>query len=159
MSKFFTVVLRAGIAGAILLGLFGQVLVIPNSGMEELNRIPTPFAHLYATVGILGIACVQVAMVAVWMLLAMIERDAIFTLKAFRWIDIVIGASIAATLLAAGVAVHLLFTDIPEMTVLGMWLASVAAAGVGACFAMLMVIMRGLLRKATDLEAEMAEVV
>jgi hypothetical protein len=159
MSKFFTVVLRAGIAGAILLGLFGQVLVIPNSGMEELNRILTPFAHLYATVGILGIACVQVAMVAVWMLLAMIERDAIFTLKAFRWIDIVIGASIAATLLAAGVAVHLLFTDIPEMTVLGMWLASVAAAGVGACFAMLMVIMRGLLRKATDLEAEMAEVV
>lgn len=159
MSKLFTVVLRAGIAGAILLGLFGQVLVIPNSGMEEFNRIISPFAYLYATIGILGIACVQVAMVAVWMLLTMIERDAIFTLKAFRWIDIIIGASIAATLLAAGVAVHLLFTDIPEMTVLGMWLAAIAAAAVGSCFAMLMVIMRGLLRKATDLEAEMAEVV
>jgi hypothetical protein len=159
MSIFFTVVLRAGIAGAILLGLFGQVLVIPNSGMEEFNRLVPPFAYTYATVGILGIACVQVAMVAVWMLLGMIERNAIFTLKAFRWIDIIIGASIAASLLAAGVAVHLLFTDILEMQLLGMWLASVTAAGVGACFAMLMVVMRGLLRKATDLEAEMAEVV
>jgi hypothetical protein len=29
----------------------------------------------------------------------------------------------------------------------------------GACLAMLMTIMRGLLRKATDLESEMAEVV
>jgi len=159
MSKIFTVILRAGIAGAILLGLFGQVLVIPNSGMEEFNRILPSFAYVYATVGILGIACVQVAMAAVWMLLTMIERDAIFTLKAFRWIDTVIGASIAATLLAAGVAVQLLFTDIPEMTVLGMWLGAIAAAGVGACFAMLMVVMRGLLRKATDLETEMAEVV
>lgn len=117
----------------------------------------------YVTVAIVGVACVQVALVAVWMLLAMVRRGAIFTPLAFRWVDALIGSSIMATLLAIGVTGHLALSDIPSpddgMEVIGALAAAVAGVGVGASFAMLIVIMRSLLRKATDLQTEMAEVV
>ncbi|MFC3494461.1 DUF2975 domain-containing protein [Glycomyces rhizosphaerae] len=160
MSKFFTIVLRAGIAALFLFSLFGQAIVIPNSGVDELRRfLPERYVTAYLVLGILGVVCVQVAMAAVWKLLAMAERDAIFSPKAFRWIDIIIGAAVAATALSFGVAVHLMFTDMTEMAFISAGLLAVACAAGGACLAMLMVVMRGLLRKATDLETEMAEVV
>lgn len=161
MHKRFTIILRAAIAAALLVSLFGQILVIPNSGMEELRRYfpEGATATTYAVLGILGVVCVQVSMGAVWMLLGMVERDAIFTSKAFRWIDLIIGAAGAATLLAFGTAVHLMFAPMSEMDFLGLWLPTVACTGAGVCFILLMAVMRGLLRKATDLETEMAEVV
>ncbi|WP_328546669.1 DUF2975 domain-containing protein [Streptomyces platensis] len=115
------------------------------------------------TVAITGIACVQVALVAMWMLLAMVERDAIFTPRAFRWVDVIIGTSVVATLLALGVAGHLALATIPSpgdgMEVIGALGAAIAGTGVGASFAMLVVIIRSLLGKATDLQTEIAEVV
>jgi len=161
MNKALTIILRAGIAAAFLVSLFGQILVIPNSGVDELRYYfpHGPMLVVYAGLAILGVACAQVAMAAVWMLLAMIERDALFSPKAFRWIDVIIGASAAATLLSLGVVVHLMFTSMPNMIFFGAWLFAIACAAVGASFAMLMVVVRGLLRKATDLETEMAEVV
>ena len=45
------------------------------------------------------------------------------------------------------------------MEIIGASAAAMASVGVGAAFAMLMVIMRSLLRKATDLQTEMAGVV
>jgi hypothetical protein len=45
------------------------------------------------------------------------------------------------------------------MELLGALGGAVVCTAVGASFAMLVAIMRGLLRKATDLKAEMAEVV
>jgi hypothetical protein len=165
MSTLFTIILRAGIGAALFFGVFGQIIVVPT---QMADNAPYWFAgamtaEIYTAVGILGIACIQAVMVAVWMLLAMVERDAIFTPRAFRWIDLIIAASIAATLLALGVAVHLTVASAPaqvdDMNLVSMWLFAIACVGVGACFAMLMVVMRGLLRKATNLETEMAEVV
>ncbi|MFK8850620.1 hypothetical protein [Streptomyces sp. Ac-502] len=45
------------------------------------------------------------------------------------------------------------------MDVVGALAAATVAVGVGAAFAMLVVVLRSLLRKATDLQSEMAEVV
>lgn len=165
MHRVFILVLRTGILAAILVGLFGQLVVIPQTATDEVDRFPpyAPFAVPYVTVAIVGVACVQVALVAVWMLLAMVRRGAIFTPLAFRWVDALIGSSIMATLLAIGVTGHLALSDIPSpddgMEVIGALAAAVAGVGVGASFAMLIVIMRSLLRKATDLQTEMAEVV
>ncbi|MBO3734249.1 DUF2975 domain-containing protein [Glycomyces niveus] len=160
MNKLFTIALRAALAATFLFSLFGQILVIPNSVVDELRRyLPPQLVVAYATLGILGVVCIQVAMGAVWKLLAMVEQDAIFTPNAFRWIDAIIGASVAAALLSFAVAVHLMFINMDEMAFLGAWLLAVACGVAGACLAMLMTIMRGLLRKATDLESEMAEVV
>ncbi|MCD0443579.1 DUF2975 domain-containing protein [Glycomyces sp. A-F 0318] len=166
MHRFFIAVLRLGIIAVLLVGLFGQVLVIPNTAANEVENFPPyePFAVPYATAAILGVACVQVALVAMWMLLGMIGRKAIFTPRAFRWVDVVIGATVVATLIALGVVGHLMFWHVPEppgqdMALLGAFGAAVVCAGAGAAFAMAVVILRGLLRKAADLEAEMAEVV
>ncbi|MFH8468489.1 DUF2975 domain-containing protein [Streptomyces sp. NPDC017991] len=165
MHQLFIAVLRVGILTTVAVGLFGQIVVIPTTAADEVERFPPygPFATPYVTMAIIGVACVQVALFAVWMLLDMVQRDAIFTALAFRWVDIVIGSSVVATLLAGGVAVHILLADIPTpddgMELLGVLGATVMAVGVGAAFAMLTVIMRGLLRKATDLETEIAGVV
>ncbi|WP_055557977.1 DUF2975 domain-containing protein [Streptomyces sp. NBRC 110028] len=165
MHRLFIAALRAGIAAAILLGLFGQIVVIPTTAADEVGRFPpyAPYATPYVTVAILGVACVQVALVATWMLLDMVRRGAIFTPRAFRWVDIIIGSSVVATLLAIGVTGHLTLASVPSpddgMEVISTLIAATASAGVGAAFAMLVVIMRGLLRQATDLQTEIAEVV
>ncbi|MFF0648338.1 DUF2975 domain-containing protein [Streptomyces tendae] len=165
MHRLLIAALRAGIAAAVLLGLFGQIVVIPTTASDEVDRFPPyePFAVPYATVAILGVACVQVVLGAVWMLLDMVERDAVFSRRAFRWVDTVIGATVVATLLAFGVAVHLAVAEIPSpddgMQVLGALGAAVACVGAGAAFVMLVVVMRGLLGKATALRSELAEVV
>jgi hypothetical protein len=165
MHRLFIAALRAGIAFAIAVGLFGQIVVIPTTAADEVDRFPpyAPFATPYVTVAIIGVACVQVALVAVWMLLTMVQRDAIFTPLAFRWVDTVIGSSLVATLLMTGVAGHLALADIPSpddgMELIGALGAAIATVGVGVAFAMLTVIMRSLLRKATDLQTEIAAVV
>ncbi|MEU3219340.1 DUF2975 domain-containing protein [Streptomyces sp. NPDC006971] len=165
MNRLFIVALRVGIVAAIVIGLFGQIVVVPTTAADEVDRFPpyAPFAAPYVAVAIVGIACVQVALIAVWMLLAMVRRDAIFTPRAFRWVDVIIGSSALATLLAIGVAGHLALADIPapngNMDIISALAAAIAGVGVGASFAMLVVIMRGLLRKATDLQTEIAEVI
>lgn len=165
MHSYITLVLRAGVALAILTGLFGQFVVIPGAAAEEVAYFPpyAPFEVPYVVVAILGVACVQVALVAVWALLGMVERDAIFTSRAFRWVDVIIGATLAASLLTGGVTAHLLFAEIPSpddgMELLGALGAAVVTTAGGVAFALLLVLMRGLLSKATRLQAEMSEVV
>ncbi|MFD4260375.1 DUF2975 domain-containing protein [Streptomyces sp. NPDC058534] len=94
MHRLFIAALQAGIAAAILLGLFGQLVVIPTTASDEVDRFPpyAPFAAPYVTVAVVGVVCVQVALAAVWMLLGMVERDAIFTRRAFRWVDTISGS-------------------------------------------------------------------
>ncbi|MPY51304.1 DUF2975 domain-containing protein [Streptomyces acidicola] len=165
MHSFLIAALRAGIVAAFALGLFGQIVVIPTMAADEVDRFPpyAPFAAPYVTVAIIGVVCIQVALAAVWMLLTMVQRDAIFTTKAFRWVDTIIGASIVATLLATGAAGHLALAEIPSphdgMDIISALFAAVASVGVGVAFAMLVVVLRSLLLKATELQTEIAEVV
>ncbi|MDQ0401817.1 DUF2975 domain-containing protein [Streptomyces sp. NPDC000349] len=146
-------------------GEVGQLVVIPTTASDEVDRFPpyAPFAAPYVAVAVVGVVCVQIALGAVWMLLGMVERDAIFTRRAFRWVDTVIGAAAVATLLAVGVAVHLAVAETPSpddgMELIGALGAAVVGVGVAAAFAMLVVVMRGLLRKATQLQSEIAAVV
>lgn len=161
MSALFTIILRAGIAATLFFSLFGQAVIIPNSGVEELRRIlpDGPLVTAYMVLGIIGVACVQTVLVAVWALLSMVERDAVFSRKAFRWLDVIIGAGAALTLLSFGVAVHLMFVHLDEMAFMSLMFPTIACLAAAVSFSMLMVIMRGLVGKAADLQTEMAEVV
>ena len=47
---------------------------------------------------ILGILSVQVALVCVWRLVAMVRRGTVFSHAAFRYVDVIIGAIVAAAL-------------------------------------------------------------
>ncbi|MBT3154458.1 DUF2975 domain-containing protein [Streptomyces sp. CHD11] len=163
MHRIIIAVLRLGIVAAAALGLFGQIVVIPTTAADEVDRFPPydPFAVPYVAVAIAGVVCVQVALVAVWMLLTMVERETIFTPPAFRWVDTLIGCLVAATLLALGVAGHLALADIPSpddgMETLGALVTAMAGVGVGASLAMLLVVLRGLLRKATRLQTRLQD--
>ncbi|MET9147666.1 DUF2975 domain-containing protein [Streptomyces sp. NPDC057197] len=166
MPRLLVLALRACVAAAFLLGLFGQLVVVPATAADEVERFPpyAPFAAPYMAVAIAGVACVQVALLAVWRLLGMVDRDAVFTPRAFRWVDTVIGAAAVATLLAAGVAGHLAVAEIPapdgdRMQVVGALAGALTATGVGTAFVLLVAVLRGLLRRATDLETELAGVV
>ncbi|GAA2628313.1 DUF2975 domain-containing protein [Streptomyces axinellae] len=165
MHRLFITALRVAVAAAILVGLFGQLLVIPNTAANTVENFPpyAPYEVPYVTVAVLGVACVQAALVATWVLLGMVEREAIFTPRAFRWVDVIIGASVVATLLAFGVMAHLFLASIPSpgdgMDTIGVMMGATTCVGVGTAFAMLVVVMRGLLRKSTELQTEMAEVV
>lgn len=165
MHQFFITVLRLGVGAALLVGLFGQIVVIPGMAADEVDLHPEyePYATPYVIVAVIGVACVQAALVAVWMLLAMVRRDAIFTPRAFRWVDTIIGSSTAATLLMIGVTVHLAVGDIPyddsAMQTEAALSAAIACTGMGVSFVMLIVVLRSLLRTATDLKTEMAAVV
>ncbi|PRY60601.1 DUF2975 domain-containing protein [Glycomyces artemisiae] len=162
MNQFFTLILRLAIAAALLASLFGQIMIVPNSGMLEFQRdYGHDLAPILAAASIIGVACVQVMLVAGWMLLGMIDRDAIFSRKAFRWIDVIIGAALAGVLLSLAVTACFFALDpgIDEMVFFGAMLGLASCIGAGCSFAMLMVIMRGLLRKATELKTEMAEVI
>lgn len=49
--------------------------------------------------------CVQVVIVATWMLLGMAREDLIFSDGALRWVDLIIGAIAVAWLTFAGLGV------------------------------------------------------
>ncbi|TDQ54435.1 DUF2975 domain-containing protein [Actinorugispora endophytica] len=165
MDRYFIFSLRVAAVMVILVGFFGQFVVIPVTAADEVVRFPPyePYAAPYVAVAIAGVACVQVALVAVWMLLPMFRRDAAFSSRAFLWVDVIIGSTVVATLLAAGATAHLAVADIPfrngAMEAVGTLGTAFVTTCVGVSFAMLLVLMRGLLRKATDLQTEMSEVV
>ncbi|MGA6175249.1 DUF2975 domain-containing protein [Streptomyces sp. NPDC012600] len=165
MHSLLVGILRIGIAAAVLFGLFAQAVIIPTAAADEVDLFPPyePYALPYVIASILGVACVQVALGATWMLLSMVERNAIFARSAFRWVDMIIGAATVATVIALAAAVHLTFDTIPSpddgMDAEGALLAALACAAVGAAFSMLVVIMRTLLGKAMDMQTELAEVI
>lgn len=163
MSRIIIALLRMALAGAVMVGLFGAMVVIPGAAEEEVARIPAyaPYQGLYVTLAILAVLGILVAISAVWMLLSMVGHGTIFTPRAFRWVDVVIGGTGFATLLAAGVTVHLMVVDLPvdEMQILGAMLGTAACTGLGGVFVLITIVMRQLLKKATNLQAEMAQVV
>lgn len=165
MHSLLVGALRVGIVAAALSGLFGQAVVIPTTAADEVDLFPPyePYALPYVIAAILGVACVQAALGAIWMLLSMVERDAIFTPSAFRWVDTIIGAAVAATLIVLAVATHLALDTIPSpddgMDVESALLAALVCGTVGAAFTLLMVLMRTLLAKAMDMQTELSEVV
>lgn len=165
MSRLIIPLLRVAIIGAAICGLFGAIVVIPGTAAAEVERFPPyePLAVPYATAAILAVACILVSLVAVWALLSLIRRDALFTDRAFPWVNLIIGCFAFATLLSAGVTVHLFFAEIPSptdgMELLGALFTTVACTGLGGSFVLILLILRQLLRKAVRLRNEMAEVI
>lgn len=160
MNRLAVGLLRFFIAAALLGALFGQAVIIPVQAQDQAEKLPelASMATPYAVLGIAAVACLQAALLALWMLLGMVEVDAIFTVRAFRWVDVVLWAAVAATALTLGTAVHLWTLELDEPAV-SLFFWAVAAALVELVFVLLAIVMRGLLRKAVAIERELAQVV
>ncbi|WP_353681943.1 DUF2975 domain-containing protein [Microbacterium sp. ABRD28] len=99
---------------------------------------------------VLGIVTLQVFAVCVWRLLTMVRRDAVFTPAAFRYVDVIIGAVIAASVVTFAFAVVLRFGEAaPGIIGLISGFALVLAG-----MALLVVVMRMLLTQAIAREVE-----
>ncbi|HEX4936012.1 MAG TPA: DUF2975 domain-containing protein, partial [Gemmatimonadaceae bacterium] len=101
--------LRVALLVLLVASVLAQVLV-PVSASEVGARFPE-VAHLvgpYSLAAILFIACGQVALLAIWRLLSLVDGGVIFTHRAVRWVDVIVTCGAVATSLAVAVLVHML---------------------------------------------------
>jgi hypothetical protein len=155
MSRLTVLALRALIAVLFAGLLFVQTFLVPLL-MIDLEEAPDRLRWPVGVIVILGVLTVQVALVAIWRLLTMAARGTVFHRAAFRFVDVVIGAAVAAWLLAVVLAFVLApGEEVPPGAVALVVIAGVAAAGI----ALLMLVMRALLAQATSLRTELEEVI
>lgn len=136
----------------LILGLvLTQTVILPLLAHESAQTFPE-VAYLqvpFLVLAILGVACAQVVLWCIWKLLGMVRSDSIFTGRAFRYVDVIIWAAVAGGAILAGMQV-----------VLGVVVGGggpgvvlILVGGTLCCLALalLMLVMRGLLRKATTM--------
>ncbi|MFF0149624.1 Protein of unknown function (DUF2975) [Amycolatopsis sulphurea] len=98
MGKLTVQALRAVLVLVLTGTVFVQVLmawtVISGNDPEDGSLPLTPLR----LITILGLVTVEVTLVCVWRLVTMVRRGTVFSPAAFRYVDIVIGAIVAAAL-------------------------------------------------------------
>lgn len=142
--------LRCVIAIAIAGSLFVQAVMLPLLWID-LDGAPAGVRTAVITIVFLGIVTMQVIAVCVWRLLTMVRRGNIFSPAAFRYVDIVIGAIAAASVLAFAMAVTLAPGEDVAPGMVGLVCGvSVVVAGV----ALIVLVQRMLLAQAVALDTE-----
>ena len=158
MNKLPSRLLRAALLVLLFASVLAQVLM-PVYASEVGSRFPE-VAYLvvpYSLAAILFIACGQVALLAVWRLLSLVDDGVIFTRRAVRRVDVIVACGAAATILAVVVLVHMLAFVPGGGGPMVYYLGGCIAAGLA--FVLLMVVMRGLLLTAVANRAELDEVI
>ena len=159
MSKVTTTILRVLIAIFFAFALLMQFFALPGIAMEVL-KYAREFSHVlvpYIGSASLAFICVEVVLVALWVLLGMAQHGSVFSEKAFRWVNVIIWAAGIATALAVFVIGIMVF--VPNSAAGGSFIIMLLLSLGGAAFALLMTVMRALLRQATDAKAELEEVI
>ena len=165
MGRLAILALRAVIALMFAGLVVVQGMIIPAI-YRDLDGADAEVAHLQWPVVIvlfLGVLAVQVALVCIWQLLTMVRRDTVFSSAAFRYVDVIIGTAVAATVLA----MVLSFALAPGEAVAPGIVLLIVIGGMGtAGIALLVLVLRILLAKAvaldstaTTLRAELDEVI
>ncbi|MEU8986247.1 DUF2975 domain-containing protein [Streptomyces sp. NPDC048558] len=88
-------VLVVVLAGTVFVQAFMVWALVTGNDPEDGSLPLTPLR----VITILGMVSAQVAVVGVWRLVTMVRRGTVFTHAAFRYVDAVIGAIVAAALL------------------------------------------------------------
>lgn len=149
MSRASILALRVVIALALIGSVIVQTVIVPAvwrdlEGSEQWGRIAL------VTIAVLGVATMQVFAVCVWMLLTRVRRGSIFSESSFRYVDVIIGSIVAAAALAWILAALLAPGSIAPGVVALIGGAGVVLAGM----ALLVVVMKALLRQAIERDSE-----
>jgi hypothetical protein len=153
-SRFLRVALVVLLLGTVLAQVLLPVFADEEGGIyPEVAYLVVP----YSVAGILAIACSQVALLAVWRLLSLVNGGVIFTRRALRWVDVITACAAVATVLCAGPMIHLLF--FVGVGGPGVVLGLAACLVGGLAFVLLMVVMRGLLESAIADRTELDETI
>ncbi|MFC8621345.1 DUF2975 domain-containing protein [Streptomyces anulatus] len=154
MGKLTVRALRAVLVVVLAGSVFVQALMVwvlvSGSDPEDGSLPLTPLR----VITILGIGTAQVALVCVWRLVTMVRRGTVFSHAAFRYVDVIIGAIVAAALV--WFAVTALNApgqrDDPGVTLI---MGGIGVAVLGA--ALLVLVLRTLLAQAVARDVEAAE--
>ncbi|MCD2442720.1 DUF2975 domain-containing protein [Agromyces sp. SYSU K20354] len=158
MQRPTILVLKALIAVMILLILACQLFLVPPTA-QGMSRVYPEFADLVVpgiVIAELFLLCIQVVNVCVWRLLSMVGEQNIFSTDAFRWVDVILGAIIAATLLIVVAFATLFAAGVANPSV---QLLCALGVVVGSGLSFLVIVMRGLLKNAAQLQQDLSEVV
>ena len=124
-------------------------MVVVSGDVVQANPEFAPSRWVYAVAGILGVACVEAAMVPLWNLLTLDRLD-VFSGRAVRWVDAIIAcAAVEAALvlfvtLYGGLA-HAEYRDPASGAYVDVALGAVGLLLLAA-FVLLMLVMRSLLK-------------
>ncbi|HEX5729458.1 DUF2975 domain-containing protein [Microbacterium sp.] len=151
MSRLVILALRVVIILTLAGTLFVQVWMVPVI-WRDLEGTPDLLRGALAVVLVLGVLTLQVSAVCVWQLLTMVRRGSVFSDAAFRYVDIIIGAIAAGSILTFVLAVMLAPGDAAPGIVGLICGASLIIAGV----ALIVFILKLLLKQAVAREAEAA---
>ncbi|WP_144683530.1 DUF2975 domain-containing protein [Cellulosimicrobium sp. TH-20] len=147
--------LLALVALGTALSMFLAPLLAAEVGAQypEVRGLAVP----YSVLAVLALLAVEVALVAVWHLLGLAARDEVFDPRALRSVTVVIGCVVTVATLAATVFGHLTFgAQLGGPLVLLGLLGSLVGGG---ALALLVVVLRALLRAATADRRELAAVI
>jgi hypothetical protein len=158
MTRLASRLLRVALVVLLLGTVFVQALVpvqatMVGTSIPEVAYLVVP----YSVAAILFIACVQVALLVVWRLLSLVDGGVIFTRRALRWVDVIIGCAVVATVLSVGVLVHMLRFVPGGGGPMGLYVSACIVGGLA--FVLLMIVMRGLLESAIADRTELDEVI
>lgn len=101
MGKLTVLALRAVLVVLMAGSLFVQAVMVPLLA-SDLKGVDTDLAYppaAFLVTVVLGFVTAQVVLVCVWRLVTMVRRGTVFSHAAFRYVDVVIGAFVAAALL------------------------------------------------------------
>ena len=150
MGNKTVLALRIVIAMVLAGSLFVQVVMVPLLWVD-LDGATGGVRISVVAIVVLGIVCVQVTAVCVWKLLTMVRRGTVFSDGAFRFVDVICGAIVLASLLAFGLGVVLApGEDVAPGVVLLIGGFAVCVAGV----ALIVRVLRLLLAQAVARDAE-----
>lgn len=151
-------ILKGLIVALLALLLVCQVFVVPAVAQQMIERSPElgylQVPGILITVGFL--LCVQISLVCVWRLLSLVRAASIFSNDSFTWVDIILGIVALATLLIVGSFITLAVAGVASPSVIILCSLGIV---LGAGLTLLIVVLRGLLRKASQLEHDLSEVV
>ncbi len=153
MGTWTVLALRVVLGGGLVGSLFVQAVMVPLlfTDMEGADAEVLDLRLPLLTIAVLGIGTVQTTMVCVWRLLTMVRRGTVFSLAAFRYVDVMIGAAVAASLLTFALG----FVLAPGEAVAPGVVLLVGGAGVlVAGIALVELVMRTLLAQAVARDAE-----
>jgi hypothetical protein len=157
INRLAVLALRIVLVVAFLLLVLFQVMSLPGQFAHMAAENPEQ-AYLQwplTIFAILEVACVQVVILSTWKLLTMVRKDNIFSRGALVWVDAIVWAIAAAwAMLAVFSTIVVLNADDPGVPLL-LFLILVAGAAVG----LVVVVLRALLRQASDLRADMEAVI
>ncbi|QDP98428.1 DUF2975 domain-containing protein [Microlunatus elymi] len=146
------IVLVVALAGSLVVQCVMAPLIWRDmEGTADGIRVP------FVVIVVLGVGTMQVTAVCIWRLLTMVRRGTVFSHAAFRYVDVVIGAIAAASVLTFGVAVVAAYSNrttpgdeiAPGLVAIICGLALVVAG-----VALIVLVLRVLLAQAVALDSE-----